>query len=461
MSSDGGVSDASSFAACDEFGASGVSVPAHVISTLGNADVESPTECASVDAPFGVESAGPDRVIPLTNLIAGKAYVARVTSTSDLAFYVVTGCATSSGPAPDQCLLFQDGSTGSREVGRFVASSSTAYVIVDFYASSTPASVDFTLDVYAEQCADSSTCDGATPACFEGQCVACVTSFDCTSAVTPVCSSNQTCTVGTDGCTIDGTDEPSNDGPAGATMIALDALGTSVISGAICSSPRTEADYFAFDVTTLGETWNIRLNWSGVRDLDVTVYDATGKELGMSFWEQPEGVRLTYLPLGRYFVRVREFSATAVPSSVTYTMTTQRTFGAACTAAADCAAEYRNQIYRGQCLAGSCVAIDGASMVAEGGACDSESDCGAGLSCPSFFFVADSDSRGTCARACTTDPDCGPLGTGFVCTTYLADNFCVRRCTEDDHCPTSIQSNPTSGPWERLSCDLPTGRCVP
>jgi hypothetical protein len=181
----------------------------------------------------------------------------------------------------------------------------------------------------------------------------------------------------------------------------------------------------------------------------------------MSFWEQPELVRLTYLPLGRYFVRVREFAVTAVAAPVAYTLTTQRTFGSACTGAADCANEYRNQIYRGRCLAGACVAVDGAGAVAEGGSCDSQSDCGANLWCPSFFFVSDSNTRDTCARECTTDPDCAALGTGFVCTTYLADNFCVRKCTEDDHCPTSIQSSPTSGPWDRLSCDLPTGRCVP
>ena len=451
--------DAPVFAACTEFGTSGVTVPVHVVSTLGNADVQSPAACASVDAPFGIESAGPDRVIPLRNLIAGTAYVVRLTSADDLAFYVVTGCSTVTGPGADQCALFQDGQTGGREVGRFVAETATAYVVVDFWASQPPSSLDFALDVYPEQCqAASSSCSGATPACFEGQCVGCVTSFDCTSEIAPVCAANQACTAGLDSCNTDGSTEPTDDGPAGATMIALDTLGGASMASQICSSPRTEYDYYAFDVTTLGETWDLGLTWTGGRDLDLSIYDTAGSELGLSFWEQPEGIRLTYLPLGRYYVRIREFDSTPDTTPVAYLLTAQRTLGAACTAAADCSAEYRNQIFRGNCLGGSCVPISGGGSVAEGGACDSESDCGPSLHCPSFYFVSDADTRETCAPGCTTDAQCG---TGSVCTTYFTTNFCVPNCTENDHCPTDRSTAPAMGPWKRLSCDLPTGRCQP
>ena len=452
--------DGPMFPACAEFDVASIAVPAHVIGTLGNADVQSPAQCANVDAPFGIESAGPDRVIPLRNLAVGTAYVVRLTSADDLAFYVATGCSTASGPAADQCALFQDGETGGREVGRFVAASVTAYVVVDFWASQPPSSLDFTLDVFPEQCqaTGAPTCSGATPACFEGQCVGCLTSFDCTSAAAPVCGANQACGAGVDSCTADSASEPTDDGPAGATVIALDGLGAASLSGQICSSPRTEYDYYAFDVTTLGETWDFGVSWTGGRDVDLSVYDATGAELGLSFWEQPERIRLTYLPLGRYYVRVREFDSTPVTTPVAYTLTAQRTLGAACTAAADCAAEYRNQIFRGNCLAGSCVPISGGGAVAEGGACDSESDCGAALHCPSFYFVADGDTRETCSRACTTDAQCAA---GSVCTTYFTGNFCLPACTEDDHCPTDRSTAPATGPWKRLSCDLPTGRCQP
>jgi Cys-rich repeat protein len=87
------------------------------------------------------------------------------------------------------------------------------------------------------------------------------------------------------------------------------------------------------------------------------------------------------------------------------------------------------------------------------------SDCAAGLSCSSFFFVANADTRDVCEPGCTSDAQCGA---GYVCTTYLQQNFCVQQCTADAQCPTSVDSQPTSGqPWYRLTCDVATGRCQP
>lgn len=92
-----------------------------------------------------------------------------------------------------------------------------------------------------------------------------MTSFDCTSDIAPVCGANQACSAGTDNCVADGATEPTDDGPAGATVIALDALDGAMIAGPICSSPRTEYDFYAFDVTTLGETWDLGVAWGGTR----------------------------------------------------------------------------------------------------------------------------------------------------------------------------------------------------
>ena len=447
---------------CSEFAsASAVTVPVRVIGQLGDADVQSPATCAEVAAPFGIESNGPDRVIPLDGLVPGAPYIVRLTSPSDLAFYVATGCETASGPSAAQCLLFADATRSDRELGRFVATAATAYVVVDYWESQAPASSDFTLEVYEEACTGAAQCSGSAPACFEGQCVQCVTSFECGDAATPVCSPTQVCAAGTDSCSSDDQVEPTDDGPAGATPIVLDTGGHSGSTGKICSVPRSEYDYFSFEVTTLGETWTFSLLWNGARDLDLGVYDASGAQLGLSFWEQPETVLLSYLAPGTYYVRVRDFSSVGQVTAVSYTLATERTLGTGCTQTAQCATEYRNQLYRGNCVAGSCVSIVAPGDVAEGGACDSASDCGPNLSCPSFFFVSDADTRETCARSCANDGDCSPLGNNYVCTTYLSQNFCVQKCTENDHCPTAIQSAPVSGPWARLRCDMPTGRCVP
>lgn len=439
------------FPACAEFSTPATPVPAHVTGTVAGADLESPASCMVMDAPYGAESKGPDRVVPLVGLRAGTTYVVKLGSASDLGFYVTTGCATQHGPSADQCLLFQDASLAGKEVGRFVATAPIAFVVVDFYASHAPQSSSFTLDVYPEQCTADAQCGGATPACVDGVCVECASSFDCTSAAAPRCDTETTtCSAGADECTLDDAAEPADDGPAGARVLVPGVAET----GRVCSQPRTEADFFAFDVTSLGETWDFSLAWTGTKDLDLELFDADGGSLGLSYWEQPEQVRLTYLPLGRYYVRVREFSSDT--AGVPYTLTAQRALGAGCTTSADCAAEYRNQIYRGSCSAGACVKIDGAGAVVEGGACDSQSDCAATLSCPSFFFVADADTRATCERACTSDSQCDA---GDVCTTYFASNFCVPACTSDAQCPTSLTAQPASGPWFQLGCNTATGRC--
>jgi hypothetical protein len=458
----GGPDAPPSYPACREFPTVGYAIPAHVTGVVAGADIDSPSSCAAVDAPYGIESAGPDAVVRLDGLVAGTAYRVRLTSVSDLAFYVVTGCSTPTGPAAKQCLVFVDATAGSTEVGRFVADGASAFVVVDFWASHAPSNASFTVDAYAEACSVDAQCGAPTPVCQDGACVECSTSFDCASSAAPVCDdASFTCVAGASGCASDDPAEPGDDGPAGATVLVPDASGDAAASGQICSSPIGESDYVAFDVTTLGEVWDVSLAWTGTRDLDLQLSDHTGHTFGLSFWEHPEHVRLTYLALGRYYVRVSEFVTSANASPASYTLTAHRALGAGCTTAADCAGEYGNQIYRGSCLAGACIAIDGAATVAEGGACDSGGDCAAGLSCPSFYFVANADTRDVCARGCTGDADCAPLGGGEVCTTYLIDNFCVQPCTSDLQCPTAIGTQPASGPWARLTCDVPTGRCLP
>lgn len=449
------------FTACREFGMLSATVPAHVNGMLSGADVESPSACDVVDASFGTESAGPDSVIRIDGLIPGSSYVVRLESSEDLLFYVASGCSTQDGPSASECQLFEDATVTGVEVGSFVAKSTTTYVIVDYYASHTPANQAFTLDVYAEACNSSTQCTSSLPVCLNGVCVECGTSFDCSNPAASVCNTtSNTCVAGVDQCDSDGSAEPANDGPAGAAPLTLDATGATQVAGLICSVPRGEADFFSFQVTTLGDIWDFALGWSGTRDLDLEIFDAKGTALGYSYWEDPERIRLTYLPIGTYYVAITDASAmTSVP--IQYQLAVQRTAGSGCTTRAQCAAEYRNQIFRGNCTAGACVPIDGAGAVSELGVCDSGSDCGTGLSCASFFFVANADTRDVCTRVCSTDTDCAPLGASYVCTNYLAKNHCVQKCTSDQQCATSLTAQPTTGPWYRLTCQLATGRCVP
>ncbi len=455
-----------SFAACAEFDSPGVQLPAHVTGMLMGADITAPTTCPVdpvLGAPFGIATAGPDSVVRIDGLVAGTTYVVRLTAVSDLSFYVVTGCSTATGPSAEQCVLFEDAQkAGVDEVGQFVATQPTEFIVVDYFASSPPANEAFTLDVYAQTCADGAGCPLDSPVCFDGHCVDCNTSFDCPNAEKSTCNTaTHACQPGLSSCTTDDANAPNDDGPAGAPVITLDGSGRGVIDNLICSSPATEVDYIAFDVTNPGETWDFLLAWSGQADLDLEIDDNTGATLGLSFYEHPETVRVTYLRPGRYYAKVTEFAPSPSPTPVAYALNALRSTGTGCTSTADCAAEYRNQVFRGQCTAGSCVDIAGNGAVAEGGHCDSQNDCATGLSCPSFYFVADSDTRETCERTCNTDGDCAPLGNNFVCTTYVATNFCIEKCTQDDDCPTALNTQPASGPWYRLTCNLGTGRCTP
>jgi hypothetical protein len=449
-----------SYPACREFAVAPVAVPAHVLGVLAGADVLAPQGCAVVDAPFGAESRGPDAVIRLGGLTPGAPYVVHLTAAADLAFYVVTACDTATGPSAAACLLFEDAQAGPAERGRFVATGDAAYVVVDDYMTQPPADPAFFVDVYAEECQGPAQCGGATPVCDDGRCVECETGFDCVDPARPVCDSvADRCQPGVNQCARDDAHEDADDGPAGATALVPDAGGVATLTGTLCASPITERDFARFEVTSPGDSWQLTLAWTGPADLDLQVRDAHGVLRGMSYWEQPERVRLTYLPPGTYDVELRDFSATPDPTPVDYTLTLQRTPGAPCAGAADCAAEYRDQLFRGACVAGACVDLVGGGAIPTGGACDSQDDCVAGDGCASFYFVADADTRDRCAPTCAGDADCVALGD--VCTTYLTTNICVAPCRSDAQCPTAPDQVPVVGPWRQLRCDAPSGRCVP
>jgi Bacterial pre-peptidase C-terminal domain len=453
--------------ACAELGTPEMTstLPAHASGdiTAGGADILAPTACATMDAPYGVQSAGDDEVIALEGLTAGMDYVVRVDSGADLSFYVVTGCSSPQGPSSSECLLYEDATTSGAEVGHFTAPAGPVWVVLDYYASQPPADGSFAVDVYRAECSTDDQCGGATPSCLDGRCVGCTTSFDCKDPAQPVCNTApHTCSAGAGGCVGDDASpiENRDDGPAGARVLVPDATGRATATGHICNVPTTERDYYAFTVTQPGDDWEVQLSWSTTADLDLAVVDARGQPIGLSYYDKPEDIVLTYLPAGTYYVAVSQYAQQAIDAASAYTLRTARVADA-CTSAADCAAQFRNQIYRGACDGGACRDIDGGGALAPGAACDSVSDCATGSSCASFFFTAGADTRDVCGPYCAKTSDCAGLGAGYVCTTYLPQNFCVQRCTSDLECPVSVTTVPTAPPWARLRCDKTSGRCVP
>lgn len=456
--------DAPDYPACGEFDTPAITIsqlPLAYMGDLGDAgaDVVAPDDCQLVDAPFGVSTIGADAVVAVEGLVAGMEYIVRLAADDDLAFYVATGCSTASGPAGGECLLFVDATVDVAEVGRFTAPpEGRVFVVVDYWAAGTPGVADFTLEVYEAECETSDTCGGETPVCQDGRCVGCASDFDCTDPATPLCDEPTfTCVPGAALCSGDDGAENGDDGPAGASVLMPGQL----VQAAICNNPSSERDFHRFRVTQPGEHWTITLAWTASVDLDLVVYDAEGQLVGMSFYEKPEQVAMTYLPPGDYYAMVDYFSSQQTTLATPYGISAVRQTGGACASAADCAVEYRNQVFRGDCVAGACQKIQGQGLREVGERCDSVSDCTPDTSCSSFFFTADADTRMVCGNFCATDGDCAGLGPDFVCTTYLSNNFCVEKCTSDDHCPTRPDLAPAVPPWVRYTCQLSTGRCLP
>ncbi len=276
----------------------------------------------------------------------------------------------------------------------------------------------------------------------------CETSFDCANAALPVCGPTLACEAGFTGCDDDATaaEMGGDDGPAGATVLAS---GVAVDAG-ICATPAAERDYFK---VTLADTadLDVSVSFLAAEDLDVQVVDSTGALLGLTFYQNPETINLTYLPAGDYYVVIQNFGgATTAAYNITATVVTDN---GDCANATDCAAVFATQVYRGSCdaVTGACSAIDGAGALAQGTACDSPDDCTSNY-CSNLLFQEGAGAS-VCTITCNADADCAGLG-AFSCTVPFATNTCHPTCAGDLECGANVGSaNLNAGqPWDYLTC---------
>lgn len=298
----------------------------------------------------------------------------------------------------------------------------------------------------------------------------CETSFDCTSGANPVCDTGG-CVAGPGACTGDDlgdtTPGTSDDGPAGARVVAIVADGVPVtMTGSACNVPEgAESDWYRVTTTANGQGLTARLSWTAMTgiDLDVYIFDATGNLVGMSFWVNPEVVTTTYLPMGTYYVNVVRFDSpmTTPEAAYAYSLEVTRTAAQTCTTSTDCADEHMTQIYRGTCAAnGTCTFIPPGTG-ANGTGCDSGDDCMTG-DCSYIVFEADAQ-KSVCTTSCTATPDCAALGASYTCTTGFQTNICVPACAADLECGANLGSGTLDPglPWNFLTCTLPAGTCGP
>jgi len=290
----------------------------------------------------------------------------------------------------------------------------------------------------------------------------CDSSFDCGDAALPVCNTGQ-CVAGTAQCTGDDTADDGaggDDGPAAARDLTGPVGTPVVLTGNLCNTPSSEADWYKVTVAaTEGVVFDLGFGSGNGEDLDIAVFDGSNRLYGVSFWLNPEVVTLSHLAAGTYYVRLLRFdgpSATAIP----YTITATRTAATACVTRADCASVYSTQLYRGSCNAGACEFIP-SGTAADGAPCDSFDDCNSG-DCSYIAFESDAD-KSVCTHSCTSSTECASLGTGFACTTGFTTNVCLPGCAQDLECGANVNSSALDSgqPWNYFTCTASTGACSP
>lgn len=305
---------------------------------------------------------------------------------------------------------------------------STYYLVVRQHApTGTTAAVPYTLTVTVPTCNDN---------------------FGCAVAAAPVCGGAGSCGVGPALCVNDDAGDPNDDGPAGARTLTS---GTA-ITGAACTSPASEADYYKIAVTA-GQGLTFNLAWAGATvDFDLYIYGPDGKAYGESFYKNPEVVTLTQLPAGTYYARVANFG-TASTAVTEYTLTATTTAAIGCTDATSCATNYKTQRFRGVCTTGTgaCSFIP-AGAGAAATICDSGDDCVSKL-CSYLSYESDAQNS-VCTTACDTDAQCSG---GLRCNAALGR--CVPACTTNLECGVNQGSDTidTGEAWDYLTCT--SGAC--
>lgn len=358
------------------------------------------------------------------------------TSTSDMDLYLLNSEGTTVAQAAETSSVSPE-----QGLARDLPAGTYYFVVVKYDPPATAAAEGYTLTVRLPECS---------------------TNFECQTPANPVCSATGTCGAGDATCVNDDAGDNNDDGPAGARDVTPAVGMTTTTNGRICNSSDTELDFYRVDVAN-GEGLEVTLAWPGTEDLDLVALGVPGTNgrprlIGEGFYAHPEVVTLTNLPAGRVYLLVDQFGMQGTTTAA-YTLTVRRTAASPCTTAADCASEYSTQLFRGRCVSGACLFIEGAGAVANGAICDDGTDCTSTF-CSYIPFESDAE-KSVCSVACTGAAECAALGNGYTC--LVEAGFCVPACTTDLQCGANIGSDtpdPTL-PWDYLTCTAATGVCAP
>ncbi|MGK0360045.1 MAG: hypothetical protein ACI9U2_002351 [Bradymonadia bacterium] len=200
------------------------------------------------------------------------------------------------------------------------------------------------------------------------------------------------------------------------------------IDAMICGVDR---DWYAIDAAD-GDIYDVLIQFPERQDVDLFVIEAESGELVATARgdarTNPERLQLSNVPAGRYLVGVRLFvPADEQDREIEYTLQIVGRSGG-CNIDRDCA----NPLYP-VCDASICRAVDGQGLVALGGRCGEDNDCG-----PDADFCYTGGAGGHdnfCTVQCGGPGSCGALGAESYCLPVQRDfAVCVPPCASNDDC---------------------------
>ena len=436
---------ADAFAACREFdGDRRTTVPVHVDRRARRRRPARARRSATRRCAVRHRVGGPRQVVELDGLVARHA-VRRAASSRPADLVVLRRhrlLDADRARRASECLLFEDASTGGDEVGHFVATGTSVYVVVDYYASHAPTDGDVHARRLPRSCTTRRAVHRRRRRCASTATASqCASSFDCTDPPAAALRHDEhTCErrhrpVHHRRRRRARRRRPRRRDRARARRRRLRAA-----RGQICSQPASEARLLRVrrhvarrDLGPLARVDRLARPRSRGR----TTRPATA--LGLSYWEQPEHVAPD-VPRRSAATTSRSASSRRAPdpTAVELHADAHRTPAPAARPRPTARPSIATRSIRGDCVAGACVAIDGGGAVHRGRrvrqpVATARPGCRARASSSSR-----TPTRATCARATAARRRLRRARRDYVCTTYLAARTSASRSA-----PTTRSARPS------------------
>ncbi len=204
----------------------------------------------------------------------------------------------------------------------------------------------------------------------------------------------------------DAPDDGTNGSSSSAAPLTFDGNSAFIEGLSICDG---DEDWYVMELTGDSTNLTIDVGFDGAADVDVYLFSEDGRSYGEGIEPDanPEQAVTTYVPAGRYFIRVNHFPVQNGDAEVSYNI--QVNLGESDCRVLDTACDETTPL-RIVCAedTGACTDFQGNGEVEIGGTCDSFDDCNEDADlCFSFFGAG--DGQNICTHTCTSQGDCADV----------------------------------------------------